>query len=332
MKALVYGGGAVGLGIASCLLKSRAHVDVVAREDTVVPLRLHGLRRTGLFGEYQAPPGTFRACSSLAELGGLSYDYILVCTKSTGTREAAADLSRRPDLRGPSTPLVLFQNGWGNAETFGEFFPKASIYNARVITGFSRPRKNAVTVTVHAEPIHIGSLFGFGVSPVLDLCRAIAEGGIPCEPTTAIEKDLWAKMLYNCALNPLGAVLGVPYGVLARHADTRAIMQAVAEEVFQVLEACGYRTHWAGAAGFLDAFYGRLVPSTAQHESSMLQDIRVGRRTEIDALNGAVVRLAAERGIPAACNRTLVHLVKSLEACGRPREDPGRGGGDQGAD
>ena len=316
MNVLIYGGGSVGLGIASCLLKSKVHVDVVARPETVEALGRHGLGRDGIFGPFRAPPESFGAYASLAEIRGAQYDHVLVCTKSFDTHQAALELSRQPSVRHAKTVFVLCQNGWGNAEEFLEHFPKESIYNARVITGFFRPEKNAVTVTVHAEPIHVGSLFIPDVSPVVKLCQAIAEGGIPCEPTQAIEKDLWAKMLYNCALNPLGAVLGVPYGVLGKREEARAIMDSVVKEIFAVMGACGYRTHWTSPEGFLAAFYARLVPSTAAHESSMLQDMRAGRRTEIDALNGAVIRLAGLHDVPVPCNSLLFSLVKFIEAAG----------------
>ena len=114
------------------------------------------------------------------------------------------------------------------------------------------------------------------LSAIEPLARAIREGGIPCERTDSIEKDLWAKMLYNCALNPPGAILGVPYDALAEVASTRALMDQIVEEVFAVMLAAGYRMHWPQAKQFLDIFYSRLVPDMAAHKSSMLQDITAG--------------------------------------------------------
>jgi 2-dehydropantoate 2-reductase len=120
-------------------------------------------------------------------------------------------------------------------------------------------------------------------------------------------------MLYNCALNPLGAILGVPYGALAEHAATRQLMDRIVEEVFEVMAVSGYETHWSKAQDFLTVFYERLVPDTAEHESSMLQDITAGKRTEIDALNGAVIQLAEERGLKAPYNSAMYRLIRFLE-------------------
>jgi 2-dehydropantoate 2-reductase len=314
MDVLIYGGGAVGLGIASCLIRPGDRVEVLARPETAAALKTEGLRRTGIFGCTHARPDAFRCCSSLDEAAGGPYDFVLICTKSFDSASAAKDLAEHEPRLGPSATFVLLQNGWGNAEAFSAHFAKRRIYNARVITGFHRHRPNEVEITVHADAIHIGSLFAADLSAIEPLARAIRAGGIPCESTDSIEKDLWAKMLYNCALNPLGAILGVPYGALADAASTRALMDRIVEEVFAVMVAAGYQTHWPQPRQFLDIFYSRLVPDTAAHESSMLQDITAGRRTEIDALNGAVIRLAQEHRIPVPYNLAVYNLVRFLES------------------
>jgi 2-dehydropantoate 2-reductase len=314
MRVLVYGAGAVGLGLASCLLKSQAEVCLLARPNTTRALRQGGLSRTGIFGSFHVEPDLFATYQSLGEIQNQSFDFILVCTKSFDSAGAAEDLSRHPGLFGPHTKIVLCQNGWGNAEKFVGHFPKERIYSARVITGFTRRRPNEVEITVHADAIHIGSLFGGDLAPMGPLAKAIAEGGIPCATVPDIEKDIWAKMFYNCALNPLGAILDVPYGALAENPWSRDLMNHVIEEVFSVMAAAGYRTHWRSADGFLKVFYDRLVPDTASHKSSTLQDIAAGRKTEIDALTGAVLALADEHHIEVDFNRAIYALIKFVEA------------------
>jgi 2-dehydropantoate 2-reductase len=314
MKVLIYGGGAVGLGVGSCLLKSGVGLDIVGRANTVASLREHGLVRTGIFGEYRAEAAAFGSYTSLEEIQGGAYDFILVFTKSFDSLEAARDLSGHGGLLGEKTKIILFQNGWGNAEIFIDFFEKGRIYNARVITGFQRLKDNEVTVTVHADSIHIGSLFGGDLACVEKLSESIAEGDIPCETTSGIEKDLWAKMLYNCALNPLGAILDVPYGVLAEREFTRAMMNGIVEEVFEAMRSAGYQTHWGSAEDFLRVFYEKLVPDTAEHKSSTLQDILAKKKTEIDALNGAVIKLAKRHGASIPYNLVVYNIIKFLEA------------------
>jgi 2-dehydropantoate 2-reductase len=314
ISVLIYGAGAVGLGIASCLLKAGLHPVLIARPHTANPLQQEGLFRKGIFGDAFFPPSSFSVSTSIEEILDNQFHYILVCTKSSDTFASAKKLSAHPNLLKPNGLIVLFQNGWGNAEIFGNFFSKAIIFNARVITGFIRTRPNEVEITVHADAIHIGSLFGESTALVSPLCEAIRIGGIPCETTDQIGEDLWAKMLYNCALNPLGAVLDVSYGELADHPAAREIMDRLIEETFDAMQSEGCRTHWKNVEDFKTDFYGKLVPSTAAHRSSTLQDLKAGKTTEIDALTGAVLRLAQKHHRPAPYSNFLYQLIRFIEA------------------
>lgn len=314
MRVLIYGGGAVGLGLGSCLLQAGESVAFVARPATAQALRERGLVRTGIFGDFRAGAGEFAAVESLGELPAGEFDFVLVCVKSFDSAATAAALAAHPGVRESAAPLVLCQNGWGNAQEFARYFPAERIYNARVITGFARPSPNEVAVTVHADAIHVGSLFRpEAFACVAGLCAAIAAGGIGCQTTREIGADLWAKMLYNCCLNPLGAVLGVPYGKLGESPASRALMEEIAAEVYRVMAAEGWRTHWPDVAGFLAAFYAQQLPATAAHESSMLQDLHARRRTEIDALNGQVVALACRHGLAVPFNRAMCDLIRFQE-------------------
>ena len=181
---------------------------------------------------------------------------------------------------------MLCHNGWGSAQRFAVWLPPERIYSARVITGFRRPHPHTVEITVHADPIRIGSLLGADLGPLTGLCEAISEGGIPCEVSADIGKDLWSKMLYNCALNPLGALLGVPYGALAERAVPRAIMKEVVAEVCEVMSGCGFESRWRSA----------------------------GRHTEVDALCGAIAELGSRAGVQTPLNSALCQLILALEA------------------
>jgi 2-dehydropantoate 2-reductase len=314
VKVAIVGGGAVGLGIGSFLLAAGSDVRFVVRSagDRSL-LAQQGLSRVGIFGAEQCPPQAFSLAESVAALRGCELDFVLVCTKTTSSQDVAArlgDIWR--DFAAPPQ-LVLCQNGWGNSEIFGERIPAASVFNARIITGFRRSAPNAVEVTVHAEPIHLGSLLGIDPAVLEPLRNALASTGMPCELSASIERDLWAKMLYNCALNPLGALLGVPYGELAKRASSREIVEAVIREIFGLLAPAGYTTHWNAPEEYLRTFYEDLLPPTAAHESSMLQDIRAGRRSEVDSLCGAVSRLGAQHEIATPVNASLTELIHALE-------------------
>ena len=302
----------MGLGLSSCLLKAGAtlhlHVRSLEARDA---LRAEGLTRTGIFGELRAPAGSFTVSADPGDLVAASPELVLVCTKATSRDEVADTLAALwPDLASPI--VVSCANGWGSAERLAVGIPKARIFNATVTTGFRREGPTRVEVTVHGDTMHVGSRFGASASEIEPLCTTLTEGGIPCEPSEQMDEDLWAKLLYNCALNPLAALLGVPYGALAESPERRAILEAVVREIFAVLEASGRRTHWPDADAYLAFFFADLLPPTRSHESSMLQDLRAGRPTEIDALCGAISQLGRESGVAVPVNDALAMLVRSL--------------------
>lgn len=313
MKILNYGAGAVGLGLDSCLIKSGQEVHILARENTVKTLQANGLHRAGILESFSASPKQFTAFSSLNEIKDNFYDFILVSTKSYDSKIAAEDLSRHPKLFSDQTRIILCQNGWGNAEIFAQFFPKERIYNARIITGFRRTKPNEAHVTVHAEPAKIGSLFHKNTAEILSLCQAINDGGLPCEATSEIAKDLWTKMLYNCTLNSLGTIFDVSYGRLGESEYTRFLMESVIKEIFTVLTKAGYQTHWQTVEEYIQFFYTKQLAPTANHISSTLQGIKVGKRTEIDSLNGIVIKVGESLGIDTPYNRMAYYGVKFLE-------------------
>ena len=313
LKVLIIGAGAVGLGLASFLLKSGCRISLVGREPTVNALAANGLDRVGIFDDFHFPPESFAVFSTLKAVPLEQFDFALVCVKSFDTEIVGQQIKNSNFKKLSSTKFVLCQNGWGNAEKFSKFVPQENIFSARIITGFICPERNKVDVTVHAQPLHLGSLYGGDLDGVTPLAQAFGKGGIPSFVTPDISKDLWAKMLYNCPLNALGALLEVPYGLLGKNENTRKIMEIIVNEVFSVMHAMGYRTHWENSKNYLEDFYGKLLPSTYDHESSMLQDLRAGKMTEIEAINGVIVSEGEKRNILVSGNSMIRNLLKFVQ-------------------
>jgi len=314
LKVLLYGSGAVGIAIAASLADSGWAVDIKASGATGDVIREKGIKRIGLFKPVEIPRERIKVYGNLSEITDRDYDYILICTKALSNRENALDISNNRHLLKKGGKLVIFQNGWGNDEPYLEYFDDATVCNARIITGFSRPERNISEITVHSAPILLGNLHGHSPGPLKPLADAINNGGLPCQTTTELQKALWAKMLYNCTLNPLGAILGVPYGKLTESPHSISIMNKVIVEIFEVMEASGYETYWGSADEYKKVFYGELVPNTAGHRSSTLQDIEKKIPTEIDAINGSVVRLGKKHGIKTPVNEMLVDIIKTIES------------------
>lgn len=313
---LFVGAGAVGIGLGATLLTAGESVAFVARGATARALGSQGCARTGLFGDASFPPSAFSVLEKPAAFDALDtpLDAVWVATKSWASDDAARALAASPAIRASAAPVVLAQNGLGNAETFRSHFPSERVFNASVITGFRRCAPGRVEVTVHADAILLGSLFGASLDPLRPLAAALTRGGIPADVTPDFAAELWAKVLYNCTLNPLGALLGVPYGELGRDERTREVMRRVAHEVYAVMRAAGEHTHWPDADAWLRHLHASLLPATERHESSMLQDVRAGRRTEIDALCGEIARRGALHGVATPVSEALAVLVRALEA------------------
>ncbi|MGE5390935.1 MAG: ketopantoate reductase family protein, partial [Deltaproteobacteria bacterium] len=102
-------------------------------------------------------------------------------------------------------------------------------------------------------------------------------------------------------------------GRLAEMEHTRQLMDSIIEEIFALLSAMGQEVLWKDAAEYKAAFYGQMIPTTAGHHASMLQDIQRGRRTEIDALNGAVIELGRQFKVDTPVNAVITALLKSKE-------------------
>lgn len=120
-------------------------------------------------------------------------------------------------------------------------------------------------------------------------------------------------MLYNCALNPLGTILDVNYGKLTENEYSKEIMDRIIDEIFDVINASEYETFWDNSEEYKKIFYNKLVPDTYEHISSTHQDVKRKIKTEIDSLNGSVIRLAETYGIDVSTNRIIYNLIKSIE-------------------
>ena len=142
----------------------------------------------------------------------------------------------------------------------------------------------------------------------------ITSSGINCEITDEVDKYLWAKMLYNCALNPLGAILNVNYGKLTENEYSKEIMNSIIDEIFDVINASEYETLWDTSDEYKDIFYSKLVPDTYEHFSSTHQDIQKKIKTEIDSLTGKVIELGETNNVDVSTNKIIYNLIKAIES------------------
>lgn len=307
-KILVAGAGAVGSVVGGLLARAGARVTLLGRSAHMQAVRADGLVVEGLFGDHRVH--RLICATEPRELEG-PYAAVLLTVKAYDTAATAAAVA---PLLAPDGVLLSLQNGLGNLEAAARAVGAGRVLGGRVIFGAELIEPGRVRVTVFADPVLVGSPDAGATGRQVEAERwaaRLAAAGVPAEPTSTLLAELWAKVLYSAALNPLGALLGVPYGALAAGPDTRAVMDAVIDEAFAVARAEGVALTWPDAAAYRATFYGRLVPSTAGHRSSMLQDMERGRPTEIDAINGEVVARGAARGVPVPTNTVLTRLIRA---------------------
>jgi 2-dehydropantoate 2-reductase len=307
---LITGLGALGTVFATFLKEGGHAVHALTRDKYLSALVDRKLRVTGIWGGHEAVLDGIH--SSIDALRNTAFDLIVLTVKSYDT---AAAIEQVKPLVGKSTLVMVAQNGYGNYETVASVVGKERTLLARIIFGVKLPSPGRAEVTVIADDVRMGQPEG-AIAPgnVKMIAAAINAAGIPTSYAENVSAILWDKILYNAALNPLGAVLECSYGQLAENPDTRRLMDLIIDEVFLVAQAHNIPLNWRTADEYKTHFYTRLVPPTAKHLPSMYYDVKAGKRLEIDSLNGAIIKLAQEKGIRVPMNETITALIKAKEA------------------
>ena len=308
MNVLILGAGSVGSVVGGRMAKAGQGVPRVRREAHTDAIRNAGLRISGIWGDHHVT--TLHTATTIDSVTG-PFDFIVVAVKAYDTRTAA--LSIKPFV-GPDTLVCSYQNGLGNAETLAEVLGWEHILDARVIYGVWMPQPGHAEVTVTADATALGCYRNaVPMDRVEAIANAMNDAGVPTRAAENIATFLWAKVAYNCSLNPMSALLDVPYGGLLDTEDTQQIMREVVHELYAVGEAENVQLDPPNSEAYIDRLFTYLMPTTAQHYASMREDLRRKRRTEIDALNGAIARLGTKHNIPTPTNQTLTRLVRARE-------------------
>lgn len=315
---LIFGTGAIG-SVFGGLLQDNGHsVSYIGRGSHFKAALKNGLKITGIWGEHYIPPT--RISEFDRPKTDKKFSVILLCVKSTDTSEAASQAAMLLEDDGI---IVSMQNGLNNWETIARHAGKGRTVGGRVIFGSEIPEPGTARVTVNADDVLMGAPFASVNWTLLEkLAADLNSSGIPSRIVSSEEifAALWGKVLYNSALNPLGAIMEVPYGELGKSAEMLEVMRNVMKEIFSVMELKGIKISFRNYDGYYHYFVEKLLPPTVGHRASMLQDIMNGRQTEIDALNGAIVQYAKELGIETPYNELLTNLVKFKEKSKRKNQ------------
>lgn len=308
LRILVMGAGAMGTAVGGFMSQAGHAVTLVGRRAHMDAIRREGLRITGIWGEHHVTNLNTR--TDVAGLSG-DFDLVIIAVKSYDTADAIADVRH---LVGGETLVCSYQNGLGNAETIASAIGWERTVAARVIYGVWLPQPGTADITVIANPTAVGACHpATRVPRVREIAEAMNAAGLPTVYTEHVATLLWGKVAYNCALNPLSALLDVPYGVLKETAHTRETMREVVEELYAVAGAMDVPLEPRRADEYYQLLLDKLIPPTAAHYASMREDFRLKRPTEIDALNGAICRFGGAKNIDCPTNIMLTRLIRARE-------------------
>jgi 2-dehydropantoate 2-reductase len=301
MKIAIVGPGGIGCLFAGLLSQGGHDVWLVDRHaDRAHLLDRRGIWISGVSGEFRSP---VRATAQPRDVGPA--DLVLISVKSYDT--AGAALTAQPLIAAEGTVLTL-QNGLGNLELL-----QRMLGAERVIAGVT---SQAATLIAPGQVHHAGLGMTIVGEPSGELSErltaieaALSEARIQVELTTQLASVLWGKLVVNAGINAVATLAQVRNGGIMESASLRQVLRSAVSEVEQVAKARQIRLPQPDMVLHAEEICQR----TANNLNSMLQDYYRQRRTEVDAINGAVVREGAAAGVPTPTNRALADLIRGLE-------------------
>jgi 2-dehydropantoate 2-reductase len=293
LNIAVMGAGAVGCYFGGMLARAGHAVTLVAR-----PAHVHAIEAKGLRMETKTFDEQVRLSASTEACAVREADLVLFCVKSTDTEVAGAQIL--PYLA-PNAIVLCLQNGVDNADRLRSVLPDhivaaAVVYVATEMAGPGHVKHHGRgDLVIEPSAAH--------VAPVL------VAAGVAAEVSGNVRGALWLKLILNCAYNAVSAISQLPYGKTAVGVGVQDVMRDVVTECQAVAQAEGVQV-----AGDVDAAVRMIFDTMPNQFSSTAQDLARGKKSEIDYLNGLVVRRGEALGIATPANRVLWALVKLLES------------------
>jgi len=300
MQIVIVGAGAMGCVFAARLALSGETVTLV----DVDSARLIALNRDGItfvdHGHAQRVP--IRAARAEAVEGPV--DLVMLFTKGMHSAAAARSAAH---LAGPETWALTLQNGIGNAELLAEVFAPDRVLMG--VTDFPADLDGPTRVEQHGEGrIYLGGFTPAAHTGAEPVAAMLSKAGLGAKADAQVEVAMWEKVAFNAALNSIAMITERTVGGMDVPAGRR-IAGAVVTETVAVANARGIALERAS----VDAKVAFALANHRGHKASMLQDRLAGRPTEIDTINGAIVRAGEAAGVPTPVTGTLADLVRLIE-------------------
>ena len=312
MNIVVLGAGAIGSVFGGLLARAGHRVTLIGRQEHMKAIADRGLLIDGIWGEHSV--ASLACFTSVAEMPArlrADCELALVTVKSYDTDELMRGcVGLLPD----TLTFISLQNGLGNIECIVRHAGFSRVIGGRIIFGVVFVANGHVRVTVEADSTALGVPAGGTADMALveRLALMFSQAGIRCRVVEEIEKLLWGKMLYNCALNALATILNTHYGSLLE-TGMHNVMLRIVEEIFAVASLCGVELPYASPEDYIHILFEEQIPRTYEHLPSMLQDIQRGKKTEISSLNGYIVNLAQQHNCSVPCNSVVASMVQAQE-------------------
>jgi 2-dehydropantoate 2-reductase len=301
MRIVVVGPGALGCLLAG-FLSRKAEVWLLdhdpARAERII--KNQGISCQGISGKWQAK---IPATAKPEDIG--EADLVIICTKAYDTKDAI--ILAQPLVK-EKTLVLTMQNGIGNVEVISEI-----IGEERVLAGITH---HAVTLLGEASIEHTGSgetIIGHLEGRMPAAIRNIRELFNKAKIETAISRNikgaLWSKLVINAGINALSGITRLKNGQLTNAEELSELLRASVVEAVKVAKKKHIKLIYDDPLSKIDA----VCQMTANNVSSMLQDILAKKRTEIDYINGVIVKQGKMCGVPTPVNYVLYQLVKAVE-------------------
>lgn len=302
MRIVIVGPGAMGCLFAAFLSKTKDEVCLLDKhKERASQIQQSGISVEGISGDWQVQ---VKVAEDVKEIGGA--DLIIICVKSYDTKEA---MLHAKSLVGEDTRVLTLQNGIGNIEILNEIVGSDKVIGGATNLGATLLDIGKVRHAGRGETV-IGRVDGKIPVEMRSIRELFNKAGLQIRISRDIKGLLWSKLIINAGINALTAITRLNNGRLIEFEGTRRILREAVTEAIRVAKRKRIKLIYDDPLAKVEG----VCEATATNVSSMLQDVLKRKRTEIDFINGVIVRQGQELGIPVPINSLLVDLVKTIEA------------------
>lgn len=303
MNITIVGAGAMGSLFGGLLAESGQTVTLI----DINPAHLGAIQQEGLLLQTGAGERRIHNLTACRPAEAITPPELLIVF--TKTLHTTAALTGVQHLISKSTQVLSLQNGLDNVQKIVAFVPLERIWVG--VTTWPADLMNPGKVHSHGQgTVRLMSADGQDRAFTASLVTVLTAAGLSAQADAAVWCAIWEKVAFNAALNSICAVSKCTVGQLGDHVNGRALAHAVVTEVLAVARSQGISVTEIHVHNTID----QALDHHRNHKPSMLQDLLAGRSTEIDAINGAVLRYANEAGVPTPLTETLCTLVRLIES------------------